>query len=219
MNITNATVASFNYAPEFFGSDFRFGVRQKLTVECFDSEVLDKEGVAASVDDLNNLLSNKSSANFTPAWTVNGYTLSNAQLVGFTIQPGNWVQGVKYSLEIVNFLDGTIEDNISDPYYSGLVFNKYARYLLDFSESFSFNTAANSRDYTHTVTYAFSKALDAVAVNTQGAPTKTGLDIAKELANKCLKGGRPPFGFRFSCIAGYVSDLWSGLQALFYRSI
>jgi len=194
MNITNATLASLNYTPEFFGSDFRFGVRQKLTAECFDSDVTNTDGVAASVDELNEVMNGK----FKASWTVNGYTLSNAQLIGFTIEPGNWVQGVKYSLEILNFLSGTVGGSLGGAYFAGLqsaTFTKYAHYLLDFSESFSFNTAANSRDYSHTVTYAFSKGLDAVVVSKKGGTGETGLEIAKKLANTCLKKGRPPFGF------------------------
>ena len=104
MNITNASVASISYIPEFFDSDFRFGLRQKLSVQCFDTDISNDAGVAASVDDLNKLLSSRSGAEFTPSWTVNGYTLSNAQLVGFSIEPGNWVKGVKYSLEIFHKL-------------------------------------------------------------------------------------------------------------------
>ena len=200
MNIKNASLASFNYSPEFFDSGFRFGLRQKLTVECFDSDITNDEGVAASVDDLNKSLSTKQGADFQPAWTVNGYTLSNAQLVGFSIDPGTWVQGVKYSLEIINFLDGTIEDNLSGEYYAGLDFKDTAKYLLDFSESFSFSTAPNSRDYSHSVTYVFSDGLDSTAFNAMD--NKTGLEIAQELANACLKGKRPPFGFASPVLEG-----------------
>jgi hypothetical protein len=186
MNINNATTLSINYSPEFFDSDFRFGLRQTLKFQCWDSDVSNLKGVAASLADIQAV---EDKMEF-QTWSVNGITVLNAQLVSFSIEEGDWVAGTKYSFELLVYLNGAVGDTIPGADYVGLKFKKYAQFLLDFSEDFSFDLGENSMSYDHSVTYKFSQALN-VAVT----PGQTGIIIAQQLANECLKNGRPPFGF------------------------
>ena len=186
MNVNNATNISVQYRPEFFDSDFRFGLRQVVSFDCWDSDITNNSVIAASLSDIQQT-SNKLDFE---QWSINGITIENAQITSFSIDQGEWVAGIKYRIELLNYLDGTVEDNLGGSYYQGLDFDGKSKYLTNFSESFNFDLGENSMGYNHTVTYQFSKALNEKASN-----GKTGLEISKELANKALKGGRPDFGF------------------------
>ena len=193
MNVNNATNISVQYRPEFFDSDFRFGLRQVVSFDCWDSDITNNSGIAASLSDIQQT-SNKLDFE---QWSINGITIENAQITSFSIDQGEWVAGIKYRIELLNYLDGTVEDNLGGSYYQGLEFNGKSKYLTNFSESFNFDLGENSMGYTHTVTYQFSKGLNEKASNGQ-----TGLEISKGLANRALKGGRPSFGFSSPVLNG-----------------
>ena len=186
MNVNNATSISINYSPEFFDSDFRFGLRQTISFQCWDSDITNNSGVAASIADIK-LIANKLDFE---NWSVNGINISQAQLKSFSIESGEWVAGIKYNFELLTYLEGTVEDNLTGSYFAGLGFDGKSKCLLDFSESFNFDLGENSMGYNHSVSYKFSKSLN--SVDSQG---NSGIEIAKKLANQCLKGQRPPFGF------------------------
>ena len=52
MNVNNATNISVQYRPEFFDSDFRFGLRQVVSFDCWDSDITNNSGIAASLSDI-----------------------------------------------------------------------------------------------------------------------------------------------------------------------
>ena len=100
MKVSNAVQLSISYNPEFFNSsDFRFGTRRSARFECWDSDITNQSGVAASLTDIQTLYEESSFTN----WSINGFVFDNAQLTSFEILEGDWVAGVRYSFELLEF--------------------------------------------------------------------------------------------------------------------
>ena len=189
--INNATILGFSQQGTFFNSDFRFGDKRIINLECLSTDISNESGVSShAVRDLIYL----SKTDDYQRVHINGISFDVVKFTSFDVDGDDWVRGATCSISLEAYEEGSIESNLGGTYYEGLDFGGLAHFLDDFSEDFSFARGENSLTYTHSVTLKFS---DATQINAN--PRLSGpVALAKEFAGKLFKtksDNRPDFAF------------------------
>ena len=215
LTITDATVLSVGATPQRFGSDFRFGTRQNITVEVAKIDSVNSEGVgdcATAADAL------RKTKNWT-SLTINDISFGRAKLIDFNLEEGIWVTHTKATLSFEVYGEGDLRQLAGD-YYVGLNNLKAkGKDLDDFSEEFSFERGPDSTSYTYTINLTFSAATQ---LSTSDGCLSGGVAEAYACAEEIIRGGagsRPSFALIDSEVKDLYSDYGKGKKRLLRESV
>ena len=184
IDITDGTILSFNYQTVNFDSGFRFGVRKNITVQV--SKINCGAASQGTIGEQAQELDDYAKAKDYIRLTVNGHEFEERfQITGFNLDEGDWTQITDGSITLESFEAGNLHnltETSSGEDYAGWFLagedGGAARFLEDFSDSFTFNKKANGISYRHDVNFKFAPLV--VANQPQISPPLTaGLQQAK----------------------------------------
>lgn len=218
LEITDGTLLSFDYNIVDFDSNFRFGIRENITVSV--TQLLCRTGGAAvegQIGDqakaLDDLISTKDYIKL----TLNGHAFSELfQLTNFTLNDGNWINATEGSLTLQSYRTGNVTDKIFDSYedYAGWDGLIAPEFIEEFSDDFSFKRGANGISYSHDIKIKFA-AINPVNGQHITPPLTAGLEVAQYLILN-----RPEFSWlKEPELQGLYTDIGTDCKRLITESV
>jgi len=180
LNLSNASILSYNQTSQFFGESFRYQNQKSLTVEGVVRDVGNTEGVSGIQSGINDLFSTDEDYS---SVIINGYDFGQGKITSINFSEGNDVRLKSYSASIICYETGNLF-NLSGAYYSGIAPSSGNRYdLIDnLSEVFSYNRDGETYGYTHNVS---------LKLNSGNGLLISPIDLAKSFAASLIASNVP----------------------------
>ena len=187
MDLSNASLLSFQKTNEFLNSNFRFGSRVSYEIEGNFIDLQNDIGVSGLISASEFFRTGLQ--DYQPI-ILNGTDFGKGRVQSFSTNDRGSLQYSTYNLSIDGFQSGNLS-NLSGKYYSGLsplvtgnTLLEAPHLLEDFSEDFAIDRNGDSFSYTHNLNIKYASG-DGVII--------TPIQRAKGLATVIFENVEPPF--------------------------